>query len=145
MDIPGRDPVILLWVWWVSLALSCFLNFASFPMQIPVQSSVLICQRHRYEFVCFFPVMAGDCGDEIPSKSKPQSAGVMSYANPANLLSFRCFIFNFPKFPYRALQISKRFFIFARVILHHSMLHCATTCPHKARRSLWHLLFLSKR
>ena len=42
-------------------------------------------QRHRYEFGDF-PVMAGDCGDEIPSKSKPQSAGVTSSANPANLL-----------------------------------------------------------
>ena len=27
------------------------------------------------------PVMAGDCGDEIPSKSKPQSAGVTSCVN----------------------------------------------------------------
>ena len=25
MGVPGRDPVILLWVWWVSLALSCSL------------------------------------------------------------------------------------------------------------------------
>ena len=44
--------------------------------------------------------MAGDCGDEIPSKSKPQSAGVTSCANPTNLLSFRCtvhrlLVFNF--------------------------------------------------
>ena len=55
--------------------------------------------------------MAVDCGDEIPSKSKPQPASITSYANPANLLSFRCFIFSFSKFPYPAPQISKRFFI----------------------------------
>ena len=30
--------------------------------------------------------MAGDCGDEIPSKSNPQSAGVTSSANFVNLL-----------------------------------------------------------
>ena len=42
-------------------------------------------QRHRYKF-SDFPVMAGDCGDEIPSKSKPQSAGVTSSANFVNLL-----------------------------------------------------------
>ena len=42
-------------------------------------------QRHRYKFGDF-PVMAGDCGDEIPSKSKPQSAGVTSSANFVNLL-----------------------------------------------------------
>ena len=34
-------------------------------------------------------VMAGDCGDEIPSKSKPQPAGITSCVNPANLLVFR--------------------------------------------------------
>ena len=39
--------------------------------------------------------MAVDCGEDIPSKSKPQPAGVMSYVNPANLLSFRCFVFDF--------------------------------------------------
>ena len=87
MDVPGRDPVILPWAWWVSLALSCSLNFVSFPVRIPVQSSVLIRQRHRYEF-SFLSVMAVDCGDEIPSKSRPQPAGVTSYANPMNLLIF---------------------------------------------------------
>ena len=35
------------------------------------------------------PVMAGDCGDEIPSKSKPQSAGVTSCANFENVLRVR--------------------------------------------------------
>ena len=35
------------------------------------------------------PVMAGDCGDEIPSKSKPQSAGVTSCANFENVLHVR--------------------------------------------------------
>ena len=47
-------------------------------------------QRHRYKFGNALAVMAGDCGDEIPSKSKPQSAGITSRANPANLLVFRC-------------------------------------------------------
>ena len=35
------------------------------------------------------PVMAGDCGDEIPSKSKLQSAGVTSCANFENVLHVR--------------------------------------------------------
>ena len=35
------------------------------------------------------PVMAGDCGDEIPSKSKPQSAGVTSCTNFENILHVR--------------------------------------------------------
>ena len=48
--------------------------------------------------VCvFLAVMAGDCGDEISSKSKPQPAGITSCVNPANLLSFRCF-FHFSNF-----------------------------------------------
>ena len=34
-------------------------------------------------------MMAGDCGDEIPSKSKPQSAGVTSCANFENVLKIR--------------------------------------------------------
>ena len=51
-------------------------------------SCTIICavrQRHHYKFGKY-PVMAGDCGDEIPSKSKPQSAGVTSSANFVNLL-----------------------------------------------------------
>ena len=92
MDVPGRDPVVLLWAWWVSLALSRSLSFVSFPVRIPVQSSVLFA-NDTVTSLCFFTVMSGDCGDEIPSKSKPQPAGVMSYASPANLLSFRfCFV-----------------------------------------------------
>ena len=39
--------------------------------------------------VIVLPVMAGDCGDEIPSKSKPQSAGVTSCANFENILCVR--------------------------------------------------------
>ena len=35
------------------------------------------------------PVMAGDCGDKIPSKSKPQSAGITSCANFENVLRVR--------------------------------------------------------
>ena len=64
-----------------------FSSFVSLPMGIPVQSSVLSTNDTITNLVV--PVMAGDCGDEIPSKSKPQPAGVTSYANPANLLVFR--------------------------------------------------------
>ena len=39
--------------------------------------------------------MAGDCGDEIPSKSKLQSAGVTSSAISKILLDLRCFSCNF--------------------------------------------------
>ena len=42
-------------------------------------------QGHRYKFGNVLPVMAGDCGDEIPSKSKPQSASVTSCANFENI------------------------------------------------------------
>ena len=47
------------------------------PPTTPLQSLVIL------------PVMAGDCGDEIPSKSKPQPAGVMSCANFENVLRVR--------------------------------------------------------
>ena len=77
-------------------------------MRIPVQSSVLVRQRHRYKFG-EYPVMAGDCGDEIPSKSKPQSAGVTSSANFVNLLVNRC-ISDF-KFPFYCIfsRVSRTF------------------------------------
>ena len=87
MDVPGQDPVVLLWAWWVSLALSRSLNCASLPMRIPVQSSMLSANDTVTSSV-ILAVMTGDCGDEIPSKSKPQPAGVTSSTNPANLLVF---------------------------------------------------------
>ena len=34
--------------------------------------------------------MAGDCGDEMPSKSKLQPAGITSSVNLVSLLGFRC-------------------------------------------------------
>ena len=52
-------------------------------------SHTIICavrQQHRYKFGNVLPVMAGDCGDKIPSKSKPQSAGITSCANFENIL-----------------------------------------------------------
>ena len=55
MDVPGRDPVVLLWVWWVSLALSHSLKLASFPVRIPVQSSVLSANDTFTSLVFFFP------------------------------------------------------------------------------------------
>ena len=93
MDVPGRDPVILLWVWWVSLALSRSLNFTSFPVQIPVQSSVLSTNDTVTSPVLFFAVMAVDCGDEIPSKSKPQP----SCASFENVLRLRYFSISVPE------------------------------------------------
>ena len=47
-------------------------------------------QRHRYKFD-FLSVMAGDCGDKIHSKSKPQPAGITSCVNFENVLHVRCF------------------------------------------------------
>ena len=67
-----------------SLPLTCVIPRAD--------SCTIICavrQRHRYNFGNVLPVMAGDCGDEIPSKSKPQSAGVTSCANFENVLHVR--------------------------------------------------------
>ena len=68
-----------------SLPLACVIPRAD--------SHIIICtvrQRHRYKSGSFLAVMAGDCGDEIPSKSKPQSAGVTSCANFENVLHVRC-------------------------------------------------------
>ena len=97
MDVPGRDPVILLWAWWVSLALSCSLNFVSFPLRIPGQSSVLSANDTITSLCVFLAVMAVDCGDEIPSKSRLQPAGITSCASFENVLSLRYF-FNFSNF-----------------------------------------------
>ena len=69
-----------------SLPLTCVIPRAD--------SCTIICtvrQRHRYKSGIFLAVMAGDCGDEIPSKSKPQSAGVTSCVNFKNVLHVRCF------------------------------------------------------
>ena len=63
MDVPGRDPVVLLWCGG--------------------------CHWHFLAAFFFLAVTTGDCGDEIPSKSKPQPAGVTSCSNPANLLVSR--------------------------------------------------------
>ena len=59
-------------------------------MRIPVQSSVLSANDTVTSLCAFLAVMAGDCGDEIPSKSKPQPAGVTSYTSLKNVLSFHC-------------------------------------------------------
>ena len=73
----------------MSLALSLSLNFASFPVRIPVQSSVLSANDTVTSPVLFFAMMAVDYGDEIPSKSKPQPTGITSCTN---LLSFHYFV-----------------------------------------------------
>ena len=54
MVVPGRDPVVLLWAWWVSLALSRSLNCASFSVRIPVQSYVLSANDTVTSSVMFF-------------------------------------------------------------------------------------------
>ena len=67
-----------------SLPLTCVIPRAD--------SCTIICtvrQRHRYKFGNVLPVMAGGCGDEIPSKSKPQTAGVTSCVNFENVLHVR--------------------------------------------------------
>ena len=64
-----------------SLPLTCVIPHAD--------SCTIICtvrQRHRYN-----SVMAVDCGDEIPSKSKPQPAGITSCANFEIVLHVHCF------------------------------------------------------
>ena len=78
MDIPGRDPVILLWVCWVSLAPSHSLNLCHSLCGLLYNH--LYCLPMTPLRVCvFLAVMTGDCGDQIPSKSKPQSAGVTQF------------------------------------------------------------------
>ena len=95
MDVPGRDPVVLLLAWWVSLALSRSLNLRHSPCGFLYNLLYLSANDTITSPVLFFAVMAVDCGDEIPSKSKPQPAGITSCTNSANLLSFRCFVFGF--------------------------------------------------
>ena len=69
MDIPSQDPVILLWAWWVSLALSRSLSLRHSPCGFLYNH--LYCPPMTPLQVCvFLAVMAGDCGDEISSKSK---------------------------------------------------------------------------
>ena len=80
-----------------------------------------------------------------PSKSKPQSAGITSSANPANLLINRylqtssfCFTAFFREFRERSQNSSSElvfFLIFRR----------GTTRLRQSCRSLWQLLFLLKR
>ena len=88
MGIPGRDPVILLWVWWVSLALSRFGNLRHSPCRFLYNHPCLSANDTVTSSV-ILPVMAGDCGDKIPSKSKPQSAGVTSCTNFESVLHVR--------------------------------------------------------
>ena len=66
MDIPGRDPVVLLWVWWVSLALSHSLNLHHSLCGFLYNH--LYCLPTTLLQVRYF-AMAGDCGDEHGSKS----------------------------------------------------------------------------
>ena len=68
MDIPGRDPAVLLWAWWMSLALSCSLNLHHSPCGFLYNH--LHCLPTTPLRVCvFLAVMTGDCGDEHGSKS----------------------------------------------------------------------------
>ena len=110
-----------------SLLLACVIPRAD--------SRTIICavrQRHRYKFGNVLAVMAGDCGDEIPSKSKPQSAGVTSRVNPANLLIFHCQILpHTVNFSFCLSRISRIFskLVFCDVFLELlSIFRCGTTC-----------------
>ena len=69
VDVPGRDPVVLLWAWWVSLALSRSLNLRHSPCGFLYN---LLCYPPTtpLQVRVFLAVMAGDCGDEISSKSQ---------------------------------------------------------------------------
>ena len=69
MDVPGRDPVVFLWVWWVSLALSHSFSLCHSPCGFLYNH--LYCPPTTPLQVCLFlAVMAGDCDDEISSKSQ---------------------------------------------------------------------------
>ena len=69
MAVPGRDPVVLLWAWWVSLALSRSFSLRHSPCGFLYNH--LYCLPMTPLQVCvFLAVMAGDCGDEISSKSQ---------------------------------------------------------------------------
>ena len=111
-----------------SLPLTCVIPRADF--------CTIICavrQRHRYNFGNVLPVMAGDCGDEIPSKSKPQSAGVTSCANFENVLHVRYLqtsIFRLccTAFP-RISQMFSRLVICTNFLL---ILRRGTTCLHQS-------------
>ena len=96
-----RDKVLVDGRSWVEILSSCcghggVAGTFSLPLTCVIphaDSCTILCavrQRHRYKFD-FLSVMAGDCGDEIPSKSKPQPAGVTSCTNFENVLHFRCF------------------------------------------------------
>ena len=91
VGILGQDPVILPWVWWVLLALFRSLNlrhslcgFLYNHLYCPPTTPLQV--RH---FSC---CDCGDCGDKIPSKSRPQSAGITSCAISEILLNLRCFL-----------------------------------------------------
>ena len=88
MDVPGRDPVVLLWAWWVSLALLAPCNLRHSPCGF-LYNHLCLSANDTVTSLVILPVMAGDCGDEIPSKSKPQPAGVTSCANFENVLRVR--------------------------------------------------------
>ena len=105
-----------------SLPLTCIIPRAD--------SCTIVCavhQRHLYKSSAFLAVMAGDCGDKIPSKSKPQSAGVTSCASFENVLRLRCFFSNCHtrtsfKFLAKA-QLFVRFSVNFKKILHIRLCH----------------------
>ena len=108
-----------------SLPLTCVIPRAD--------SCTIICavrQRHRYKFGNVLPVMAGDCGDKIPSKSKPQSAGITSCTNFENVLHVRYLQTSiFPSLLYCIFPRISR--IFSRLVICSDFLlifRRATTC-----------------
>ena len=90
------------WTFLVEILLSCcgrsgchWHFLAPLACVIPhADSCTIICavrQRHLHKSGILLSVMAGDCGDEMPSKSKPQSAGITSCVISENLLDIRYF------------------------------------------------------
>ena len=89
MDVPGRDPLILLWAWWVSLALSRSLNLRHSPCGFLYNH--LYCPPMTLLQVCVLRWLVAEVTSMAPSPSAT-SRRRFPPTSPANLLSFRCFL-----------------------------------------------------
>ena len=87
MNIPGQDPLVLLWVWWVSLALSCSLNLCHSLCRF--LHNHLYCLPTTPLQVCVLRWLVAEVTNTAQSPSTTSRCRFPS-ASPANLLSFRC-------------------------------------------------------
>ena len=87
VDVPGRDPVVLLWAWWVSLALSRSLNLRHSPCGFLYNH--LYCLPTTPLRVCVLRWLVAEVTSTAPSPSATSRRRFPSMS-PANLLSFRC-------------------------------------------------------